>query len=757
MRRHVDYLLIGGGLTSVSAAEALRDGGATGTIVILSDEGVLPYNKPPLSKQMLRGTLAEEKLFLLDEQECVERRIEVLLGCPVVSIDPQSRVAVADGAGDVEFGQTLIATGASAIRPQVPGAHLAGIHHLRSLDDASSIREAAARGKRAVVVGASFLGLEVAATLTQMGTMVSVLEQETAVLATLKAPRVSDAIGQHVRERGVALLLGEAVAAFHGEDRVTRVVTRSGAELPCDFVVVAIGVAPNVGFLEGSGIKVENGVIVDRFLRTNQVDVFAAGDVANVVDPVSGLRHRIEHWDNAVKQGRLAAKNMLGAHLPYDEVSYFYCRVFDFGFEVLGSPDGTETVVERGALDQRSAALIYLKDDVAKALFTIGRPAGETRAIEALIRYRVNLSPVSSRLSDPAFAVEQVPSQTVLILQGGGAMGAFECGVVKALEDLAIHPDIVAGVSIGAFNGAIIASNPRQAATALHAFWRELAVNTPELPSWAPDGVRDNALASWYCFMFGVPHFFRPRWFSPISGLNELPLAWTSFYDPFPAREIIARYVDFPALRKSPVRLLISAVDVETAELRVFDSYSDDLTPDHILASGSLPPAFPWTTIAGRHYWDGGILSNSPLELVAERCGVAGKHVIVVDLFSSTRPLPTNMMEILARRDEIVYAERVHKDVRAREVIRDFQRLAQDMLGHMEADTAALVKQWPRYIQLMGDQRPLAITRIVRQGIGGEPTSRDYDFSSRAIESNRLEGYNRTITACKARNDWRKP
>jgi NTE family protein len=678
------------------------------------------------------------------------------LGCPVVSIDPQSRVVVADGAGELEFGQALIATGASAIRPQVPGAHLAGIHHLRTLDDASNIRAAAAQGKRAVVVGASFLGLEVAASLTRMGIMVSVLEQESAPLATLKAPRVSNAIRRHVQERGVALLLAEAVAAFHGKDRVTSVVTRSGAELACDFVVVAIGVAPNVGFLEGSGIELENGVVVDQFLRTNKAHIFAAGDVANIVDPVSGLRHRIEHWDNAVKQGRLAAKNMLGAHLPYDEVSYFYCRVFDFGFEVMGSPDGKETVVERGALDQRSAALIYLKDDVPKALFTIGRPARETRAIEALIRYRVNVSSVRSRLSDPAFGLEQVPSQTVLILQGGGAMGAFECGVVKALEDLSIYPDIVAGVSIGAFNGAIIASNPRQAATALQAFWNELAVNIPQVSSWAPDELRENGLASWYCFMFGVPRFFRPRWFNPICSPDQLPLAWTSFYDPLPAKEIIARYVDFPALRKSPVRLLISAVDVETAELRVFDSYSDEITPDHILASGSLPPAFPWTTIAGKHYWDGGILSNSPLELVAERCGVAGKHVIIVDLFSSTRPLPTNMMEVLARRDEIVYAERVHKDVRTREVIRDFQRLAEDMLGHMEADTAALVKQWPRYIQLMGDQRPLAITRIVRQGVGEEATSRDYDFSSRAIESNRLEGYMRTTAAFKARKDSRK-
>jgi NTE family protein len=147
----------------------------------------------------------------------------------------------------------------------------------------------------------------------------------------------------------------------------------------------------------------------------------------------------------------------------------------------------------------------------------------------------------------------------------------------------------------------------------LEAFWKELAVSTPDLISLGPSQAIENTFSSWYCFMFGAPRFFRPRWFNPACAPRQLPVAWTSFYDPSPAREIIARYVNFPALRKSPVRLLITAVDVETAELRVFDSYSDDITADHILASGSLPPAFPWTTIDGKHYWDGGILSNSPL------------------------------------------------------------------------------------------------------------------------------------------------
>ena len=756
MRRYVDYLLIGGGLASVTAAEALRDAGATGPILILSDEDVLPYNRPPLSKQMLRGTLARERLFLLDEAECREKGIEVVLASPAIAIDPHKHV-VASRSGTIQFGQALIATGASAVRARAPGANLRGICHLRTLAEAESLHKAATHAKRAVVLGASFLGLEIAATLTQMGISVTVLDQEPILFGVLKAPPVSAELLHYTRERGVTILLAETIAAFRGDGRVTGVLTESGTELPCDLAVVAIGVAPNVGFLEGSGIAVEDGVVVDQFLRTSQPDIFAAGDVASIIDPISGSRRRIEHWDGAVKQGRLAAKNMLGAHLAYDEVSYFYCRVFDFGFEFLGHPDGSETLIERGSLHERSCALIYLKDDVPKALFAIGRPPAETKAIEALIRYRVNLRAVGSKLSDPAFALEQIPNQTVLILQGGGAIGAFECGVVKALEDLQTYPDIVAGVSIGAFNGAIIASHPRHAAPALEAFWKELAVNTPDLPHWGPNQAIENAFSSWYCFTFGAPRFFRPRWFNPICGFEQLPLAWTSFYDPSPAKEIIARYVDFPALKKSPIRLLIGAVDVETAELRVFDSYSDDITPDHILASGSLPPAFPWTTIAGRHYWDGGIFSNSPLEQVVERCGVAGKQVIIVDLFASARALPTNMMDVLARRDKIVYAERVNKDVRTRELIRDFQRLIEEMLGHMGPEAAALVKQWPRYIQLMGSLRPLAVTRIVREGIAGEPPSRDYDFSLAAVESNMREGFSRTMAAFERTTDLRKP
>ena len=200
--------------------------------------------------------------------------------------------------------------------------------------------------------------------------------------------------------------------------------------------------------------------------------------------------------------------------------------------------------------------------------------------------------------------------------------------VVKALEETQIFPDIVAGVSIGAINGAIIAGNPRHATQALESFWNELAIVTPQ-PGPVLD-VRD--VTALNVLVFGVPKFFTPRWMLPFA-MAQPPVLWTSYYDTAPMHKLISTYVDFPKLKSSPVRLLISAVNIETAELETFDSFVDDLTADHVLASGSLPPGLPWTRIGGNAYWDGAIISNSPLDLVFDRCGPDGKRVFIVDLF----------------------------------------------------------------------------------------------------------------------------
>lgn len=752
MPRKVEFLLIGGGLASATAAETLRDEGAAGSILILSAEKELPYNRPPLSTEFLLGDQSKAQLSILSADYYRDHAIELALGTRATAVDPENRVVQTDRAGAIEYDRLLIATGATPCRLDVPGADLAGIHSLRTLGDAEAIKAAIATAKRTVVVGGSFLGMELAASLAKSGIPVTMIVDEEMLLAKLEAPHVSEFFQRYYRARGVELVLGDAVTGFGGSGRVDHVLTASGKALPCDTVFLCIGVAPETAFLKGSGIAVEDGVVVDRYLQSNQQHVFAAGDVCNFFDPVFNLHRRIEHWDNAVKQGRLAAKNMLDQGLPYDEVSYFFCDVFDLSFDFFGLPEGVTERIERGSLKRKSFALFYLKDAVPRALFTLGRPAQETKATEALIRYRVNLHAMKAQLSDPDFSLDRIPSQTVLILQGGGALGAFEYGVVKAFEEKRIFPDIVAGVSIGAFNGAIIAAHPGNATAALEAFWNDLALQTPDLPD---EGLR-RLVSSWQSLVFGSPRFFRPRWLMPIFGEQDLPIRWTSFYDPSPIRALLCNYVDFARLKSSPVRLIVSAVDVETAELHIFDSYVDDLTPDHILASGSLPPGFPWTSINGKHYWDGAIVSNSPLEQVVARCGVAGKRVYIVDLFASRRPLPTDLTEVIARRDEIVYSERTRHDMRTRDLVRDFRRLVHEMLDQLDPAAVTRIRQRPSFIQLMGDVVPPTITRIVREGNEQEPASKDYDFSRKSIEQGKREGY-RTAMSTLEREETHPP
>jgi NTE family protein len=206
-------------------------------------------------------------------------------------------------------------------------------------------------------------------------------------------------------------------------------------------------------------------------------------------------------------------------------------------------------------------------------------------------------------------------------------------------------------------------------------------------------------------------------------------------------KELIAKYVDFGALKRSPVRLLISAVNVATAQLETFDSYVDDLTPDHILASGSLPPGFSWTMVDGQAYWDGGIISNSPLDLVIDRCGLESKRVFIVDLFADQKPLPTNMMDVMARRDEIVYSERVRSDLRTQEMISAYRALVEEVLSFAGPADSNKIKQRPRYVELMGGDVPIAITRFMRKSNAGDPPWHDYDFSQDSIELNQSEGY----------------
>jgi NADPH-dependent 2,4-dienoyl-CoA reductase/sulfur reductase-like enzyme/predicted acylesterase/phospholipase RssA len=739
MPRNVDYLLLGGGLASATAAATLRTEGATGSILLLSNEELLPYYRPPLSKQFLLGLSDVESLYVHPESFYREHDIELLLSTPVMAVNKENHSVTTVPGEQIHYRKLLIATGARPKPLTVPGADLKGVHYLRRKTECEAIQQAALSGaKKAVVVGAGFLGMEITMSLITLGIHVTVIEAESQVLKHLGSSSVSDYFKQHAETHGAFVLSGDKPHAFHGNGKIQEVETVSGRRIQCDLVVISVGVTPNTEFLEGSGILLENGlVVVDDQLRASLPNIYAAGDVTSFYDPVFARRRHIEHWDNSMKQGRLAAKNMAERRLRYDDVSYFFCDIGDISFSVIGDPEEGDERIGRGALEDKSLALFYLKEGVPRALFSVGRPAEETRDVEGLIRHRVNLHGVKDQLKNLDFSLAQIPTQTVLILQGGGALGAFECGVVKAMEEEQIFPDIVAGVSIGALNGAIIAAHPRNATAALESFWADLSVERPfQLP-----GEVGRALTSMEILTCGIPNFFTPRWFQPFTNPSLLPMNWNSYYDTAPMKRLIAKYIDFPSLKNSPVRLLVGAVNVSTGELEVFDSYVHELTPDHILASGSLPPGFPWTVIDGNAYWDGGLVSNSPLDLVADRCGPEGKRIYVVDLFAGQRALPTNMMEVMARRDEIFYSERIRSDRRLHETVNDYRILVNLILNAVDPVKATKIKQRPLYIELMGEGAITNITRFVREGTKGEPSSRDYDFSGSAIRANQLSGY----------------
>lgn len=739
--QHADFVLIGGGLASATAAETLRAADAKSSIVMLSADAAPPYHYPPLSKDFLTGEREEEKLFIHPESYYRENAIELRLNTPALSVDT-NRQTVSVAGGEIGYGRLLIASGGFPKKLCVPGSELPGVFNLHFVRDAKAIREAASGAKKVVIVGGSYLGMEVAMSLLKLGLEVTLIERGPVLLPYLGAPSLSEYFKRYAEERGLTVLLESCVAGLEGRGKVEAVLTSSGRRIPCDLVVAAVGDSPATGFLTGSGIELEDGYIkVDALLRTSAPNVYAAGDVTAFFDPVFARRRHIEHWDNAIKQGRLAAYNMLGRRRPYDEISYFFCDLGSMGFSVLGAPEEAEEWIGRGSLDAHSYAMFYLKNNVLRALFSIGRPAAETRGAEDLIRYRTHIGGIKECLSDPDFSLDSMPAQTALVLQGGGALGAFECGAVKALEEERIFPDVVAGVSIGAFNGAIVAGNPRYATQALEAFWEELTVATPRLPFFFAPMADEKAAVALNILTFGVPAFFRPRWLPPYNDFSRSPMEWTSFYDSSPMKALIAKYVDFAKLKSSPVRLLISAVNVTTAELEIFDSYVDDLTPDHVLASGSLPPGFPWTVVDGKPYWDGGVISNSPLNILTERSGPDGKRIFVVDLFRGERALPTNMMEVLARRDEIVYADRINAGMRHRELVNAYRGLVDEIVEHLKPEDAQRLKQRPSYIQLMGDGAPTATIRLTRPVHQAEQPSRDYDFSDAAIEAHKREGY----------------
>jgi NADPH-dependent 2,4-dienoyl-CoA reductase/sulfur reductase-like enzyme/predicted acylesterase/phospholipase RssA len=742
------YVILGGGLAGATAARTLREQGATGRIVVVSEESILPYHRPPLSKPPVSPDQAFTPAVVLDEKKLTELHIEVLLGERATQVNPKLKTIVLSNAPPLAYEKLLIATGASPTPLNIPGQDLKGVHYLRTFDQAVAIREQAKRAKHAVVIGGSFNGVEAAAMLRKLGVTVTLIESKQ-LLYKLYAPKVSKYFEAILTKNDVQCLVPDRPLQIKKKGRGLSVQTQDGHDIACELVVIGAGVTPRVEFLEGSGIICEDGVKVNEYLQTNDPDIYAAGDVANTSHPLYRQHLRVEHWDNAIKQARLAARNMLGRHEPYTKISYFFSHVFDQSFTLVGIANPTDEHIERGSLKSEQFETLYLQDNVPTAFLALGRATLNTRAAEGLIRSHANLSSIRDRLSDPKYSLSDIPGQILYVLQGGGAYGAFECGAIRALQERDIRPDVVAGVSIGAFNGAIIASHPDNPAQALERFWRELSMSSVKIP----DESARRSLASQQVSWFGVPGFFSPRWLNPWQSLGQLPSQWPSLYDFSPARDLLQKHVDFKALKSSPIRLLVTAVDVQTSKVVLFDSYLDDLTVDHVLASGSLPPAFPWITIEGRHYWDAGIISNSPLEPALGRIGSVGKQVYLIDLFTGQRQdLPETLQDVYARREEIIFSQRVSDDYALQNRLTDYQQLVRQLMAQLPETSAQQVRQEPLYLQLMGQAAATTITQIVRHRRGSQNSSKSYDFSAPTIEQLIEDGYQTAVEVLATRD-----
>lgn len=368
-------VIVGASLAGATAAATLREEGFDGEVVLIGAEPAFPYERPPLSKSFLRGESTIQEAMVRPEAFYADQAIETRFGATATGVAVAARTVAVAGEEPVPFDRLLIATGSRNRRFPIPGIGLDGVFDLRTLTDAAAIRAEIAPGRRVVLAGMGFIGSEVAASLRQKGLDVRVVAGGTAPLDRVLGEDVGRVLEAIHRDHGVAMTFDDVVARFEGDGHVEAVTTGKGERFDCDFVVLGLGVEPVTAFLQGSGIDIDDGVLVDERCRASVDGVFAAGDVANHVHPVFRRRVRTEHWNNAIEQGRAAALNMLGRETVYDAVHWFWSDQYEHTIQYAGYHREWDDLVIRGSLEARSFAAFYLQDGRIRAVVSLDRPA----------------------------------------------------------------------------------------------------------------------------------------------------------------------------------------------------------------------------------------------------------------------------------------------------------------------------------------------------------------------------------------------
>jgi 3-phenylpropionate/trans-cinnamate dioxygenase ferredoxin reductase component len=406
--RGVDHLIVGGGIAAAYCASELRKRGADGSILLATREAEPPYERPPLSKEYLRGEASREDAHVYPADWYERNGVELRTRTNVMALDPASRTAKLQGGEEVRFESALLATGAMVNILRGEGAELEGIHYLRAFGNSDAIREEAERAARVVLVGGSYIACEVAASLTAKGADCVIVMMEEVALSGTFGERAGRFFGERLAEHGVELVGGEEVEAFEGDGRVSAVVTKSGRTIEGDVVVVGTGVRPDVMLAGRAGLEIDDGIVCDQRLETSAPGVFAAGDACSYDSVIHGRRLRVEHWDVALQQGRHAAGAMIGEPQPYRELPYFFSDLADWvSLESVGPASESDEVVFRGDLDAGEFSAWYLLGGRVKGALSVGRPEDLLEA-RRLIESGTEISAWLSELADPDSELERI-------------------------------------------------------------------------------------------------------------------------------------------------------------------------------------------------------------------------------------------------------------------------------------------------------------------------------------------------------------
>ena len=393
------FVIVGASLAGAKAAETLRTEGFEGRVVLIGEETERPYERPLLSKDYLRGDKPASKLYVHDEGFYADNDIQLLTGTTVASLDGDGHEVTLQDGSRMPYSRLLLSTGAAARRLSLPGAELPGVRYLRRMGDSDALREAIIAANRVVVIGAGWIGSEVAASARQLGAEVAIVAPDPVPLVRVLGPEVGGIYRDLHAEHGVDLHLSTQVEAIVGTVAAQGVRTSDGQMIEGDLVVVGVGASPRDELARDAGLTVENGIVVDEFLRSSAADVFAAGDVAATWNPMYNRRIRMEHWANALNQGQTAARNMLGQDTAYEKLPYFYSDQYDFGMEYNGFAADWDRIVLRGDPSTREFLAFWLKDGRVLA----GMNANiwdQGDGIKALIRGGMAVD--ADRLADPS-------------------------------------------------------------------------------------------------------------------------------------------------------------------------------------------------------------------------------------------------------------------------------------------------------------------------------------------------------------------